>query len=132
MLRLCITLFRCVSLDQSRCAHSDAAFIWTGDHGVSHLTGELRLIDFTTGERRLWTGDFLSSVHHLWKRKQQVEKSCKVINWQKYVFNETIVHVVWCVLLYCLPWIVKWTLSIYMVVFTSSKWEIHQNRINAA
>ena len=31
--------------------------------------------------------------------------------------------------------IVKWTLSVYVVVFTSSKWEvlyIHQDRMNAA
>jgi len=39
----------------------NAAFIPTGEYGVSHFTtGELRSNDFTTGEHRLWTGDFLS------------------------------------------------------------------------
>ena len=43
---------------------------------------------------------------------------------------------VWCILLYyCLPRIVKSMLSVYMVVFTCSKWEVHhinQDRMNAA
>ena len=41
----------------------------------------------------------------------------------------------WCRLCYSLPWIVKYMLSVYMVVFTSSKWEvhhIHEDCMNAA
>ena len=35
---------------------------WTSEYGVSHFTtGELHLIDFTTGDQHhLWTGHFLS------------------------------------------------------------------------
>ena len=40
---------------------NNAAFIWTGEYGVSQFTtGQLCSIDFTTDEHHLWTGDFLS------------------------------------------------------------------------
>ena len=46
--------------------------------------------------------------------------------------HKNIVHDVWCILLYyCLLRIVKWKLSLYMVMFTSSKWEV-QDPMNAA
>ena len=83
---------------------SYAAFIWTGEYVVSHFTiSELHSIDFTTPPVN-WRFSKQFNIHHLWKRIggkwTKVARQGCIINWQKYVCNETIVHVVWCNLYY--------------------------------
>ena len=71
------------------------------------------------------------------KKWQKLVKSCKATFHNKLTniclsWNHCSSRVVYIIIM---PRIVKWTLSVYMVVFTSSKWEvyhIHQDRMTAA
>ena len=116
-------------------------FIWTGEYYVSQkFHNRYKWWIAFNWLHNWWTPSvnwifcMQVHIHHLWKKWGEWKN---VASQKKYVFNETIIHDLWCIwyislfLYYCLVQIVKGMLSVYMVVFTGGG-KIHQDCMNAA